>query len=89
MPLYDYKCKSCDRVQEWYCSIDNLGGEVPCEKCNKPMHRLIGQRVTVSGDVDFVTDNITGKPLHVSSKRQLRELCKRNNIEPIYGKGWE
>lgn len=39
-------------------------------------------------DADFVTEDITGQPVRITSRRQLRRLCKEHNVEPMYGKGW-
>jgi putative FmdB family regulatory protein len=41
MPLYDYKCESCEHAEEVLCSYDDPR-ELPCPKCGGTMHRQIG-----------------------------------------------
>ena len=68
MPNYDYKCKSCNRVVEHYYRLNMMPDRVVCS-CGTEMKRLIGQKVTVSGDLEpFVTDNISGENILVKSK---------------------
>jgi hypothetical protein len=42
----------------------------------------------VHGAYDFVTDNISGDPVRITSRMQLKRLCAEHECTPSYGKGW-
>ena len=39
MPIFDYKCDSCDHIKE--CIVRNSEQEIFCEKCNDKMKRQL------------------------------------------------
>jgi putative FmdB family regulatory protein len=86
MPLYDFKCTECGQVQEHIAHIEERIGE--CVDCQGLTKRMISANYNVIGDVDFVTDNITGDPIRVSSRKQLRGLMERYDVAEKYGKQW-
>jgi putative FmdB family regulatory protein len=49
MPLYDYQCKSCGKVEERFAKVEEK--ECICD-CGGVMHRLIPRSFGVS--IDFV-----------------------------------
>jgi len=84
MPLYDFECE-CGKVTEHYAGINEK--RMPCD-CGKTAKRIISTRYYINPDVDFVTDNITGSPVRVTSRKQLASLCKENGVHQKIGKGW-
>ena len=86
MPLYDYRCKSTEKVFERFAGIDEK--TVKCE-CGGHARRILSCRYAVHSDVDFVTDNITGEPERIDSRVKLRRLMAENGVSEKYGKGWQ
>ena len=86
MLLYDFRCTKCDLKQERLAEIEQK--ELDCTKCSGLSKRLITANYFVHGDLDFVTDNITGEPIRIGSRKQLKELEKKHEVSAKYGKGW-
>lgn len=86
MPLYDYQCEDCQQVEERYAGMDQP--ELECRQCGGKAHRVFSTRYWVHGEPDYVTDNISGKPVRVTSRRQLRDLLKQHGLMERFGKGW-
>jgi len=84
MPLYDYFCP-CGYTGEHYNKMDEYE---KCPDCGKEMKRIPGG-YHVIGDLDFVTENITGKPVHVTSRKQHKRLMQEHGVMEKYGKGWK
>ena len=38
---------------------------------------------------DFVTDNISGEPVRVTSRKQLRQLMQEHGVYEVMGRGWK
>ena len=85
MPLYDFQCDSCDKVQEHFAKMDETTRECICGGL---MQRKISTNYFVHGEVDFVTDHITGDPVRITSRKQMDRLCKEHGVTPKFGKGW-
>jgi len=56
------------------------------ECCGEIMKQVYNAKVSTFKE--FVTDNITGEPVRVSSEKQHQKLLKEHNLGQIYGKGW-
>ena len=85
MPLYDYECTKCGLIEEFFASVDRRFKT--CE-CGAMMKRVLSPRYYINPDVDFVTDNIDGKMTRITSRRQLRQMCKDHGVMEKFGKGW-
>lgn len=82
MPLYDFKCKKCGGVIEDFCCINELEEYTinkKCPKCRGGVKRLIGGAKKDWFQV-HVNENFDGTPIEVTSKRHLKELCKKHNV---------
>ena len=86
MLLYDFRCTECGVKQEHTADIEQR--TVECVDCGGLAKRLITSNHFVHGDIDFVTDNITGEPMRIGSRKQLKDLEKRHEVSAKYGKGW-
>ena len=84
-PLYDFQCVECGKVGEHIACIEERIKD--CE-CGGIMKRLVTTSYHVVPDVDFVTENITGEPVRITSRRQLDGLLKKHGLTQKYGKGW-
>ena len=42
MPYYDFKCPSCNNIEEVKLKIDERDSQVNCPICNYPMERIAG-----------------------------------------------
>lgn len=83
---YDFGCE-CGVKEERILRVVERDEKQFCKVCGKGMKRLFSPP-TVTPDPDFVTEHITGEPVHVHSRKQLDDLCKRHDCAPSYGKGW-
>ncbi len=86
MPIYDYRCRECGHVEEQVKHVDDVTDE--CEKCAATSDRIFSAQYYINPDVDFVTDNITGENVRVTSRKQLDRLMKDHGLYQRYGKGW-
>lgn len=81
--IYDCQCKVCGKIEEIIRTISCRYDTPIC--CDKRMDLVILD-VNISV-VDFVTSDITGSPLHITSHKQHDRLCKENNVAPMGMKG--
>ena len=86
MPLYDHECSTCGAVSEALAPVDDR--VVRCPACGDNAERIFSSRYYINPDVDFVTDNITGDPVRVTSRQHLARLCRDNGVSEKIGKGW-
>ena len=85
MPLYDCKCTKCGEVVEQYMKHDE---EPDICACGGDSERIISSSYYINRDIDYVTDNISGEPIRVNSRKHLRELEKEHGVTQKIGKGW-
>lgn len=79
MPRYDYLCEKCDKVFEKVVSIAERNS-VKCE-CGKVATKLFTVTPAVEIFKPMVYEDICEHPIMISSKRQLREECKKHNVK--------
>lgn len=78
MPIYDYQCL-CGKEKELYQPLTT--SEAPTCECGLGMEKVLRTRKHIPGNIyPFVTSNITGKPVEVTSAAHLDRLCKENNV---------
>ena len=79
MPRYDYKCKTCDTVEEMVTGMD----EYPdCPECGEKLKRLISN-ITVTPDLQpYFDENICPGGAYVKSKQHRMELCEQHGVTP-------
>lgn len=85
MPLYDFKCAKCGRIEEHWAKMDE---KMHMCDCGHESDRLITSRIYLQTDYasrDFVTADITGSEVRITSRKQLRNLCKENGVTPKEG----
>jgi len=84
MPIYDFQCP-CGKVEEHYAGMDETERKCACGATQK---RIISSRYFIHPDLDYVTDNITGEPVRVKSRKHLKQLCEEHGVTQKIGKGW-
>ncbi len=82
MPRYDYHCEECNLTWESFHTISERESEV-CGKCGKRAKQLLSMGATVQTFTPHVYEDITDHPIEVTSKRQLKELCKVHNVKAV------
>lgn len=82
MPLYDFKCKNCEKVFENFCCINEVESftiQLRCPECNGKVDRLIGG-VKKDWFKVHINEDFDGTPIEVTSKKHLKELCKKHGV---------
>jgi len=83
MPLYDYKCKKCGRLQELPFSIHNYPQVVKCDKCKGGKARKVILGIAMQDDAlaPWMRDIVggPGKPGGIIDNR----LVAAGKIPPI------
>ena len=90
MPVYNYKCKTCDHRFEAFASVEERNNTL-CQKCSSPTEIAFWE----SRGVDYHSfpegffEHISDTPIYVSDKRQLKEECKKHGcFSPYYMDGY-
>jgi len=87
VPLYEYRCLDCGKQEERYAGMEEKLAE--CSACKGQMKRLITSKFHLHTDYasrDFVTTDLTGEPVRITSRKQERELCKEYGVERKEGR---
>lgn len=78
MPTYDYKCKECDHLFEYFQAMsDELLKS--CPKCNGQVRRLIsgGSGLIFKGSGFYVTDYVKKKPPSSDKKPDKKQKTEK------------
>lgn len=79
MPIYAYECKGCQKQFDRYVHYTtSLNPECECGSPTEKIWRVT--RHMAASAFPFVTTNITGQPIEVTSPRHLDELCKMHGV---------
>lgn len=78
MPMYDFHCGACDRMQVIYRHISAYNDPAQCQ-CGEPMARVI-LPPAVMPDLPGYVSPVTGK--WVEGKSQRREDLRRSGCRP-------
>lgn len=78
MPLYDYRCKKCNRVkQDVFHHIDEDAAPF-C--CGEHMSKDLGACNKKDWFRPHWNENIDTKPIYVESKQHYKNLCKERGL---------
>jgi putative FmdB family regulatory protein len=79
--LYDYKCR-CGHTFDAFNSVENREF-AECPKCGEQADKVLSlnSRLGLSIFKEFVTDNITGTPIMVTSKEHKKQLMRQHGLE--------
>jgi putative FmdB family regulatory protein len=79
MPLYDYLCNNCGKDFE---AINEVRERefCACPDCGNPAKLIFSSVGRKDWFREGFWEDFDIKPIYVSSKRQLKELCKRYGV---------
>lgn len=84
MPLYDFRCKTCGLVWEDLIAAD---APDPSCQCGGLSERLISLPTPILFREGWYND-IDTEPMYISSKKQLRDECRKRGLTSIYAEEW-
>ena len=84
MPIYNYKCKTCEHEFEAFRKIKDRYN-ISCEKCGHAAFIHIKPRKDISIHiwVPYMEENICHQPIMVNSKQHLKDLCKKHKVHAV------
>lgn len=77
MPLYDYKCSTCNSEKIDY--FKRIKDNAP-ECCGIPMCHLFTVSAAVSIFRAGFYEHLAPEPLYFENKRELKRYCKNNDL---------
>ena len=80
MPVYQFRCAKCGRLQDIYLKINDRNLGQSCDSCGGPALREV-TAAFVSGDYEAYQCPITGK--EVRGRRQHEENLKRHDCRVL------
>lgn len=81
--IYDCQCSYCGKIQEIVRKLADREDTPFC--CGERMFiKISAPHVST---VNFVTSDITGNPVEITSHKQHDKLCKENDVAPMGVKG--
>lgn len=88
MPTYDFSCTKCEKGFEAYLPL-RMDPNPPCE-CGGETERVwaLGNSQKGSDTYPYITKNINGKPIEITSAAHLERVCKENGVTHRPDNGW-
>lgn len=84
MPLYEYRCISCEKVTTAYRTIDNRNNAPDCA-CGARTEKVISSPSMVMGDIPEYRNIIDGKT--ITGRAAHREFLKRHDMVEVGNEG--
>ena len=85
--LYEFRCQECKREDTMLMPVADMEAGIAPECCGGKMRKILSLP-RINPDVDYVTSDITGDPVHITSRRQQRQLCEKYGVTPKLAKPW-
>lgn len=84
MGKYAFECVECGFQAHVFAAHSERPTIMTCA-CGAVMERdYSGMRIHINtGQADYLTSDITGEIVRISTKNQERELCKRNGVRRV------
>lgn len=80
MPLYSYLCK-CGNEADVYKPVSEYARQELCPVCERAMKRNFdGARFAVHCFQEYVTSDISGEPIRVTSKSHETAVCAKHGV---------
>lgn len=81
MPIYDYKCPSCDETQK-DVFVHNWDTKITC-KCGKTMQKLIstGIAAKVFPSDGIFLEHVSPEGKRFYSKKEMQDYAKKHDLE--------
>jgi len=78
MPIFDFKCSGCGR--QVLDALIRKEEEIPvC--CQNQMEKIPARIHSGFPEFGITLENVAEKPVHFSSKRQMQDYARKNNLE--------
>lgn len=87
MPIYDMKCRACEKVQEVICKISDMEKQT-CSNCSGEM-KVIFLSDYQGASYGFKSgwyEHIAADPVYIGSKRQLRGETEKRGLTSQYAR---
>lgn len=85
--IYEWRCGKCHREDTAIMSVAQMeAGNAP--KCCGISMRKILSLPRIQREPDYVTRDITGDPVRITSRKQRDKLCAEHNTAPKLVKPW-
>ena len=83
MPFYDLRCDECEQeFENKFLKIADLD-TVSCPDCLEPLRVLIRPVALELFPAQWM-EHIDNEPQYVTSKKQLRDICAKNDLTCFY-----
>jgi len=83
MPLYRYQCKACNHEFEKHRTIEERYN-VLCPECGGKEVEIIIKAPSYHPFPEGWWEHLDVKPIYISSRRQLKEECKKRGLIAKY-----
>lgn len=82
MPLYRFECQECEYEATFHSVPSKRPTRPKCDDCGKEMNRVYsrGSLQAQANTRDYVTEDITGEPVRIQSRKQEDALCAENGV---------
>ena len=77
--IYEYKCEKCRHSWESYRRYEERNSE-RCSLCGELAIKLLSNTKDVLEFTPAWFNDICEEPIYITSKKQLRDECKRHNV---------
>jgi len=78
MPIYDFNCPQCGKVDDVYSKMDE---REKVHSCGSTMTRLLSMQVNCNPDLQpYLDDNLGENPVYIRSRRHQRDELKRRGL---------
>lgn len=84
MPLYSYRCKSCEELTDAFRSVDDRDNAPKCS-CGGETRKIISLYRVHSDLTPYYDDNLQS---HIKSKQHRQKVMKEQGVAEKFGKGW-
>ena len=81
MPMYEYGCKTCGKIETVTSSIANRKDNLHCDECDQPMPQRLGGVNFSCYMGPHILSTRPHKPF--ATKRAMTEHMKRNNLTAL------
>jgi putative FmdB family regulatory protein len=88
MPLYEYRCIECKRIDGNFSCIDDRDQVFKCT-CGGAMHRILNHQYGISmgvGSYGYFDETLN---TYVHTNAHKRRVMQEQGVSEKYGKGWK
>ena len=85
MPIYEYRCRDCQKITDAYRSVVNMW-EAPDCQCGGKTRKIITRRFSVHSDLTPYYDEHL--ETHIESKQHRKQVMAEQGVSEKFGQGW-